>query len=296
MPPFAKLFSVLAISLWLPISAFSAMVSPQVIYGTDDRLDYYQVSRPSARHHSDATVLLVHSQQIFPQADSKSKILSESYQSKLQLCSNEPFADQVVAGFCSGFLIAPDLVLTAGHCVRTQTACESTSFIFGFRVESAGVMPETVPTENVFGCQKLIHAQSPSNGADFAVVQLDREVTHVSPLVLRSKSGSVQKGDLLEVIGYPRGLPVKIASGASVRDVRPEFFVANLDTYGGNSGSAVFNLQTGEVEGILVRGEADYVVNGSCLVSKICALDHCRGEDVTRIDQVIPVLDAHLNK
>jgi len=66
--------------------------------------------------------------------------------------------------------------------------------------------------------------------------------------------------------------------------------VANLDTFGGNSGSAVFNAETGEVEGILVRGENDYVwsdENGSrCRVPQQCTNDACRGEDVTRITNI----------
>ena len=36
------------------------------------------------------------------------------------------------------------------------------------------------------------------------------------------------------------------------------------------------------VEGILVRGEADFVPLGNCKVSLICPDTGCRGEDVTR--------------
>jgi hypothetical protein len=68
-----------------------------------------------------------------------------------------------------------------------------------------------------------------------------------------------------------------------VRDNTPvPFFAANLDTYGGNSGSPVFNATSGTVEGILVRGENDFVSNGSCYVSLVCPTTGCRGEDVTR--------------
>jgi hypothetical protein len=36
------------------------------------------------------------------------------------------------------------------------------------------------------------------------------------------------------------------------------------------------------VEGILVRGETDYVRSSSgCLISNVCKNDSCRGEDVT---------------
>ena len=69
--------------------------------------------------------------------------------------------------------------------------------------------------------------------------------------------------------------------------------MANLDTYGGNSGSAVFNAKTGLVEGILVRGEQDYVQKGDCRVSNVCPADGCRGEDVTKILSVgFPAMDV----
>lgn len=66
--------------------------------------------------------------------------------------------------------------------------------------------------------------------------------------------------------------------------------MANLDTYGGNSGSAVFNDRTGEVEGILVRGEVDYTYKGNCMVSNVCTDSGCRGEDVTYISEVLQFL------
>ena len=74
--------------------------------------------------------------------------------------------------------------------------------------------------------------------------------------------------------------------GANVRDNSPDsFFVANLDTYGGNSGSPVFNQDDDVVEGILVRGETDFVFNGTCVVSNVCPTTGCRGEDVTRTSE-----------
>ena len=90
------------------------------------------------------------------------------------------------------------------------------------------------------------------------------------------------------VIGHPTGIPTKISDGAKVRMLATKYFVANLDTYGGNSGSAVLNAQSGEVEGILVRGENDYVPaeGRDCQVSNHCTNEGCRGEDVTYITNV----------
>ncbi len=85
------------------------------------------------------------------------------------------------------------------------------------------------------------------------------------------------------MIGHPVGLPTKFAGEAVVRsNQQSAFFVANLDTYGGNSGSPVFNSDTHEVEGILVRGETDFVPQGGCNVSLVCPTSGCRGEDCTR--------------
>ena len=66
----------------------------------------------------------------------------------------------------------------------------------------------------------------------------------------------------------------------------------HLDTYGGNSGSPVFNAATHEVEGILVRGETDFTSNGTCNVSLVCPTSGCRGEDVTRATEFAGLLSA----
>jgi hypothetical protein len=122
---------------------------------------------------------------------------------------------------------------------------------------------------------------------DYAFIELDRKVTDLEPLKVRT-SGKISKGDSVVVIGHPTGLPTKIADGAKVRSIQGKFFSANLDTFGGNSGSAVFNAVTHEVEGILVRGETDYVYNSTlgCQVVNVCSNDSCRGEDVTFIKNV----------
>jgi hypothetical protein len=48
----------------------------------------------------------------------------------------------------------------------------------------------------------------------------------------------------------------------------------------------VFNARNGLIEGILVRGEVDYVSRNGCRLSNVCADDACRGEDVTTISVV----------
>ncbi len=283
-------------SFWQPIllAALTTLmfeasaVRPRVIYGADDRVDYYQVQNDQVKKSADATVMLIRSS-LLTDSGGVTQIQTASYGHDLGLCTSEPFYEQEKAGFCSGFLVAADTVVTAGHCIRSQSDCDNTRFVFDFKFKAFQEQPRAVPTDRVFRCLQIVHSVSDPAGEDFAVVKLDRSVTHVAPLAYRT-GGVPVAGDGLTVIGYPWGLPVKIAAGAQVRKVDAAFLQANLDTYAGNSGSAVFNNATGLVEGVLVRGESDYDTVNGCRQSKRCLDTGCRGEDVTLFERVLPYL------
>jgi V8-like Glu-specific endopeptidase len=262
-------------------------VRPTVIYGNDNREDYYQADS-AWQHNADSTVALIRDSNLEQQGLSTA-IKTIPYGAGMGLCKSEPFYEQETAAFCSGFLVAPDLVATAGHCVRNQANCDSTKIVFGFRLDSAGSMPREVSSDHVFSCSSIVHTVFELKGEDFSIVKLDRPVTFVAPVSFR-KQGMPVVGDSLKVIGHPAGLPLKLAGGAAVRALDEKFFVANLDTYGGNSGSAVFNSVTGEVEGVLVRGEADYIYKDGCRISNRCDDNGCRGESVTLFSRLLPYI------
>ena len=205
------------------------------------------------------------------------------------LCEGERFFEQPTAdaGFCSAFLVDADTMVTAGHCISDYD-CDRVAFVFDFAFEDPDANLTQVRPENVYECAQVIGRERAYAGTDYAVVRLKQPVLNRKPLVL-AHDDSLAQGDALTVIGYPMALPVKISGGAAVRDNSDaDFFVANLDTFAGNSGSAVLNSITGEVEGILVRGEGDFetahqgVDDEVCYLENRCADDACRGEDVTR--------------
>jgi V8-like Glu-specific endopeptidase len=257
----------------------------KVIYGEDDRQDLFEVQDEVMLANAKSTVALVQVSKLSSAGEGVFNIATATLSSRMNLCQAERFKEQNTAAFCSGSLVGPDLILTAGHCARS---CDTTAIVFDFAVNQAGENPKTTKAENLYLCKEVVSYKLEQGfGADYAVIRLDRAVANRTPLKVR-RSGNVAKGEKLYVIGHPSGLPTKVAGGANVREIdHKPYFVANLDTYGGNSGSAVFNQETGVIEGILVRGETDYVSNGVCMESMRCTDAGCMGEHVTKVGLVL---------
>lgn len=287
--------------------SFNLQAIDKVIYGDDNRVDYYKMS-PTIKSIADSVVSLWDISSVkFDATKNKYVLQTMNYGDRLNLCEDEPFRNQPIGAFCSGALISEDTIITAGHCINSEAKCSSTYFVFGYAVKDRQ-NPDTAVTEfdssNVYKCSKIIKTQvgpepteeNPQGiglGPDYAIVKLDRKVVGKTPLKINTNQ-KLTAGQEMFVIGYPVGLPVKFADGAIVRDPSPYgYFVANLDTYGGNSGSPVFNLNTNLIEGILVRGDNDFVSTPQgCTISNVVDSNGGRGEDVTKISVLYKYLSG----
>lgn len=256
----------------------------KVIYGEDNRVDVYAETDPDRVSWAASTVGLVSSAELFNNGDGTYTLVTDpfSYLGRSP-CEGEPFAGQPTAPFCSGFLAGPDIVVTAGHCMD-NARLSSTRYIFGFEMLDANTGVTTLNADQVYAGAEIIGRRYESN-YDYTVVRLDRPVTAPGavPLPIR-RSGTIPVGTQVGVIGHPTGLPLKIAFGATTvvkSNDQPPYFQANLDTYGGNSGSPVFNASNGVVEGVLVRGERDYNIVGNCFESNRIS-DSSPGEDISK--------------
>jgi V8-like Glu-specific endopeptidase len=255
-------------------SVFSGQLNAQVdvIYGRDNRFEVQDYDNSLFIEKAKSVALRVSNRKLSVNRENHDLIDFAHItliQSNPSLCSSERFKDQVALGSCSGFLVAPDKIMTAGHCMFSKMDCKNNQWIFDY-VEGT----EKIKKENIYSCKKIIvqkYNYDENEVVDYAVIQLDHPVKDRQPLAVR-KFGVPLYDTPLVLIGHPHGLPMKIADGARVTipnlderehllhslKLRENYFTANLDSFAGNSGSPVFNELTGKVEGIVTQGADDY--------------------------------------
>ncbi len=261
-----------------------------VVYGQDDRMDVYAHPDATLRARAQqATVALMTAETVIT-TNPNDVAFDAGTLVDFGVCSTERFANDISPAFCSGVLIDDDLVLTAGHCITTAAECADTRFVFKFyKTSETGL--ETITTQDVFSCKSIVVRREdaePVNGQilDYGIIRLDRPATpRFTPAPVRPGNTALTVGDKLGVIGSGDGLAFKIDSGGAVLEGNAstlDYFVANLDTFGGNSGSAVYELSSYTVAGILVYGQTDYVNSDpedpdSCYVVNVCDETGCEG-------------------
>ncbi len=266
---------------WVPAPGLvPTPVGPKVVYGTDDRIDLYDETDPERREWAASTCGLVNNSSLQENNNGTYTLRTSAY----DVCDDEPFSSQPTAAFCTGFMVGEDIIATAGHCYDPSDL-SSTRFVFGFVMEDADTPVLTFSEDDVYQGVEIL-GRALAGNQDYAVIRVDRPI--VAPgaraFSLR-REGEIAVGAPVGVIGHPAGLPLKLAFGGNTA-VRSNdnagFFVANLDTYGGNSGSPVIDPLTGMIEGILVRGETDFVTVGNCSRSNVVSNSGGRGEDVSK--------------
>jgi hypothetical protein len=253
----------------------------KAIYGLDGRLDHYAIHDAVVLQRAESVAAFFKAAGLKDNGNGQTQLRGPTFQNAYGLCDSEPYLDQPCGAFGSGFLVGPDLIATAGHCLDSADAADATDIrvVFGYRMKTSVEVQNLIPTGDVYSIKEVV-GRKLQGKEDWAIVRLDRAVTGRPPLQIR-RAGKVAKDAAVYVIGHPCGLPVKYAPGATVRSVSEStHFIANLDTFGGNSGSPVFGVDH-VVQGILVRGETDFVSKGGCNVSMVFPTTGGNGEDCT---------------
>ena len=174
---------------------------------------------------------------------------------------NVQFLDQPALANCTGFLIAPDILVTAGHCIQTMEDAEPYVWVFDYTSDKQfDTNTHAIPLDpnNIYEVAEVLSAKfDDTTDDDYAILRLKRKSDR-RPYRFRT-SGSIAEGTGVNTIGSPTGLPLKFAENAEVVDASPSnWFKSDIDSFPGNSGGPVFD-DYGWIEGILVRGAVTYL-------------------------------------
>jgi V8-like Glu-specific endopeptidase len=294
-----------------------AVQTAALVYGSDDRQEYGQATGV-LKTWAESVAMLVSDDKISctnGMCPLSSQPWTIDFTSGSRLCSNVRYRSQptltfgppLQGGFCSGFLVAPDTIISAAHCFHSGRDCPHTRFVFGYNANaSGGGIPTSVPASNVYSCVSQTNVWLQDNAQDWIIYKLDRPVSNRTPLVVRH-AGTMTQGVAVAEIGYPMGLPLKVSPTGNVTETSdPLLFSHNLEAFKGNSGGPVFDLSTGVVQGIEVLGAAGIPqftnssdANGACVKETQCSTTtgcpgFSRSFRTTAIGSMIPLTPAEI--
>jgi V8-like Glu-specific endopeptidase len=285
-------YTFLSLALALSFSVNATTSSPYVIYGEDNRMDTFETTSPLYRKLAESTAAMIDVRSIAVRgntAELHGEALSQWTPQGMSapVCKKERFSHQPLASVCSGFLVADNIIATAGHCMTSFNDCMNYKWVFNYKVSDRNQTAVSVDVKDVYNCSRIIK-QGLANNVDFALIQLDRPLTGKALKIAKSEPTI---GTSLVMIGHPSGLPQKISDNAKIVALRPNGFATDLDAFQGNSGSAVFNASNGELIGILVNGNVDYRHNSTLNCTEVNVMNPTNaGEGVSSFRQFLSFL------
>ncbi len=225
------------------------------------------------------------------------KFFLEKSKEKNYLCEDVPFRETLDLSLCGGVLVAPNIILTAKHCIDEQELCDKSDWIFDYR------KGRDISKSERYKC-KAVYWEEESTQKDYALILLDRAVKGHREIQIQKKGLPLIEGDSVYTIGYPDGRPLTytgsepvlsprlikrktpISHSASIHlndfafledeeeylitmveeTVTSLYFYTRLDTFHGSSGNPIISGSTNALVGILSGGGGeDYVLTPSAI-------------------------------
>ncbi len=260
----------------------------------DNRKDWYEILDENIKRNSGCVAVVVMKQGVIKTGNGNSLLKTCKYGPLFNLCECERFREQpvTIVPHFTGFLVKDDVIAVAGHSVNHRSVT-SIRVIFGYKMITSSVSLVELPDESIYKGKELISSHYVGNGADWALIKLDRKVKDQAIAVLSRNENSF--GHSVYAIGHPVGLPQKYSGKARVIKIcLRTYFTATLNIYSGDSGSPVFNSDTHEVIGIVSRGYDQYFkFLGNCWTSiKPSDRSPQEGAHCTRVSEFIEIVET----
>ncbi len=204
-----------------------------------------------------------------PEVNTLKKQVNQKYSedNPIELIGNEGFHQDPALGFNTAFLIDKDLVATVAHAVCDDNGqfkrdlLQTMYLVFGFQKGEANACRRVFPKKDVYKVIDLVSSKFSReyNGADWAILKLDRSVEDRAPLPI--ETSEVAPNTEVYMLGHPLGTSLKLARNAQIKIVRPMVLDININAFTGSGGSPIFNSSTHKVIGIVVSGRGGFKID-----------------------------------
>ncbi|MEH6307092.1 endonuclease [Olivibacter sp. CPCC 100613] len=222
------------------------------------------------------------------------------------VCRIHIHSDTGPAGFGTGFLIAPQILITNHHILPTNESAQHSSAEFNYEEEEASIAQVSLYP---FNAEKLFYT---NEALDFTIVWVDdTAIEGTVPLQqfgflpLIAEQGKIREGEAVSIIQHADGAPKQV----SLRENRladlslPQFLRYITDKKSGSSGAPVFNDHW-EVVALHHTGIPRYNKNGQILNRSGNVWDYAEGElqidwlenEGVRISSIIYDITTNANK
>lgn len=264
-----KILCLLALILTSPTYA---------LYDEDNRVDFYKIQDEKLKDTARAMAFQIYKDELKGWTFNRYWEIVAAPLTNSGVCRQERFSDHPkMRNDCSGVLIGAKQLLLPGNCI-TPHYCKNDLFywMFNYHLDSSGPFSMDRKREHFYKCEKVLkQVYNPNTAISYAVIELNKEVTGISPVKL-SQEITISPETELIAIGHPAGMPLKAAGDAYVTDQTDAHFLVSSDIAGKSKGTAIFNAKTYELEGMLINGRAHFEMKDGCKRSPIFPFSEAR--------------------